>query len=466
MIPRLYPSVDIADLCSSLEGAQKQGGGEPAITFERKFAEAIGAQRCLALTSGRTTLRLAVGLLGLAEGDEALLPSFTCPVVADALISEGITPVPIDLTLPSYQLDMESADRALSPRCKLILPTAYFGLPLNLEPLAEFCQANKLAVLLDSAQGIDLDRWWGEVATLARSVPLLVMGSFNLDKHLPLGGGGFLASFEPHLSAKLEEAGERLAVHTPQEEAVDLAGMALQMLLLHPNYYKGYLHFDLGRELLAEGKVSLEEAGEICVGLSAGKDMDETCRSVIRLLSKPESGIGTLFRRGLRFLIPSYPSQPSAVHLPKRMGQAKAEFGLPALEKLPEFNSFRRRNGLIIHNALGELSPVESSKVWLPLLPEEGAPLLRYPLVMADRAQAVSLSQRLSRTGFEAGAFNYPQPLHRIPTYRKYLRMVGKLPVCEKISEGMVNLPLWPGMSLEQLGEMTEVIFRHLGGER
>ena len=461
MLPRLYPSVQPADLGEVLEKAQTLPENSGADVLETKLAGALGAQGCLTLTSGRTALRLATDLLSLKPGDEALIPAFTCPVVADALIASSITPVPVDLTLPDYQLDISSLKGALTEKCKLIIPTAYFGLPLNLEPLEEFCQTNHLSVIIDSAQGLDLNADWTAVVQLAKKVPLLLLGSFNVDKHLPLGGGGFLDAFGSELASRLARAGERLESHTPREDITDLSGLAVQLLLMQRQYYESYLSFETGRELITSLKISPKEARHICHSLASGENMDRLYQKISPWLYKDTTPENSSVKRGLRRLIPSYASRPPQVSLPKRMGKVKAFLGERELDKLPDVNCARTKNSLLIHRALGDVD-----EAWLPALGNEGAPLIRYPLVMKKPTNTPAMIRALTIAGIEVGPFNYPQPLHKISIYRKYLRVVGSLETSEEITSGMLNLPTWMGLSTDELAKMADIILNQLGVNR
>lgn len=461
MLPRLYPSVQPADLGEVLEKAQALPDSIGANALEAKLASALGAQGCLTLTSGRTALRLATDLLSLKPGDEALIPTFTCPVVADALIASSITPAPVDITLPDYQLDISSLKGALTEKCKLIIPTAYFGLPLNLEPLEESCRTNHLSVIIDSAQGLDLNADCRAVVQLANKVPLLLLGSFNVDKHLPLGGGGFLVAFDSELASRLARAGERLESHTPLEDITDLSGLAVQLLLMQRQYYESYLSFETGRELVASLKISPEEARHICRGLAGGKNMDWLYQKISPWLYQDITPKSSSVKRGLRRLIPSYASRPPQVSLPKRMGKVKAFLGERELDNLADVNCARTKNSLLIHRALCDVD-----EAWLPALGNEGAPLIRYPLVMKKPTNTSALIRALTIAGIEVGPFNYPQPLHKISIYRKYLRVVGSLKTSEEIAGGMFNLPTWMGLSADELAKMTDIILNQLGVNR
>jgi dTDP-4-amino-4,6-dideoxygalactose transaminase len=72
----------------------------------------------------------------------------------------------------------------------------------------------------------------------------------------------------------------------------------------------------------------------------------------------------------------------------------------------------------------------------------------------------------LTVAGFEVGPFNYPQPLHKISIYRKYLHTVGSLKTSEEITSGMLNLPTWMGLSADELAKMTGIILNQLGVNR
>ena len=84
-----YIKKKIAEINSFPERLQKEvinmlrsgrwwrGSGEAVADFEKKYAELMGAKRCLATASGTTALLVALQVLGVDAGDEVLVSPYT-----------------------------------------------------------------------------------------------------------------------------------------------------------------------------------------------------------------------------------------------------------------------------------------------------------------------------------------------------------------------------------------------------
>ncbi len=84
--------------------------------FEREVAERAGVAHAVALSSGTAALHLALVLAGVGPGDEVLVPSFTFIASASPVVHLGATPVFIDCSEESWNLDPHLVEEALSER--------------------------------------------------------------------------------------------------------------------------------------------------------------------------------------------------------------------------------------------------------------------------------------------------------------------------------------------------------------
>src|SRR3990167_2452898 len=64
--------------------------------FEEKFAEKIGVKYAISCNSGGSALFLALWALGIRQGDEVIVPTFTMFATANAVIQCGAKPVFMD----------------------------------------------------------------------------------------------------------------------------------------------------------------------------------------------------------------------------------------------------------------------------------------------------------------------------------------------------------------------------------
>ena len=81
--------------------------------YEHAFATRVGVSSAYAFWKGRTALRAILEALGLREGDEVIVPGFTCVVVPNAVRFLGATPVFVDIAAGTYNIDPSEVERAI-----------------------------------------------------------------------------------------------------------------------------------------------------------------------------------------------------------------------------------------------------------------------------------------------------------------------------------------------------------------
>ena len=72
------------------------GKGKFISEFESKFAHYIGVRHAIAVCNGTIALHLALVALGIGEGDEVIVPTFTYIAAVNAIVYTGATPVFVD----------------------------------------------------------------------------------------------------------------------------------------------------------------------------------------------------------------------------------------------------------------------------------------------------------------------------------------------------------------------------------
>lgn len=155
-------TLDADDVRIARDGLGRDGGEDPATVarFESEFAAWNGCQAAFAFMSGRESLSAIVAALGLAAGDEVVVPGYTCVVVPNALAFTGVTPVYADIEAETYGLDVTRLDRSVTPRTRAIVIHHLYGLVCR-DYLAtiEYAKARGLKVIEDCAQatGATLD---------------------------------------------------------------------------------------------------------------------------------------------------------------------------------------------------------------------------------------------------------------------------------------------------------------------
>jgi perosamine synthetase len=125
--------------------------GKRVERFECLVAAYVGRKHGVAVNSGTSALQCAMMALGIGSGDEVIVPDFTFPASANAVIACGATPVLADIDLGTFNLSIDSVEANLSSRTRAIMPVDLFGLAADMKPLGELAAAKRLAVIEDSA---------------------------------------------------------------------------------------------------------------------------------------------------------------------------------------------------------------------------------------------------------------------------------------------------------------------------
>ena len=109
--------------------------GPRTAELERRFAEYVGAEHALAVTSGTAALHLALVALGVGPGDEVITTPITWPATANVIVHTGATPVFADVRESDLNIDPDEVARLVGPRTKAILPVHLAGQSADLDPL-------------------------------------------------------------------------------------------------------------------------------------------------------------------------------------------------------------------------------------------------------------------------------------------------------------------------------------------
>jgi dTDP-4-amino-4,6-dideoxygalactose transaminase len=125
--------------------------GKTVASFERAVAAYVGRGRGVALNSGTSAIQCALMSLGIGRGDHVVLPDFTFPATANAVVCAGATPVLADIDPATFNVDPESVAAEITPATRVVLPVDLFGLPSDLESVTALCDKRDLLLVEDSA---------------------------------------------------------------------------------------------------------------------------------------------------------------------------------------------------------------------------------------------------------------------------------------------------------------------------
>jgi len=99
--------------------------GPQTVAFEKEFADYVGAKYAVSVNSATSGLFLALRALGIKEGDEVIVPSFTFASSANVIVHCGATPVFVDIKMDDFTMDQKSLDEATTKKTKAVMPVHY-----------------------------------------------------------------------------------------------------------------------------------------------------------------------------------------------------------------------------------------------------------------------------------------------------------------------------------------------------
>ncbi|MGZ5313683.1 MAG: DegT/DnrJ/EryC1/StrS family aminotransferase [Solirubrobacterales bacterium] len=122
--------------------------------FEGGFAEWLGVEDVVAVSSGTAALHLGVRALGWGEGDVVVTSPLSFVASANALLYEGATPAFCDVDPVTLNIDPDLVAPVSGEVAAGLLPVHIFGYPAAMPELDQFARDAGLAVLEDACQAL------------------------------------------------------------------------------------------------------------------------------------------------------------------------------------------------------------------------------------------------------------------------------------------------------------------------
>lgn len=347
-IPVFDVRVSEEDL-AAVEAALRSGWltmGERTERFEHEFAEAIGTEHCVALSSCTAALHLACMAVDVGPGDEVIVPSMTFAATANAVRYTGATPVFADIVSEAdLGIDVEHVESLITDRTKAVIPVHYAGYSVAIERLADLCRDRGLALIEDAAHapsarpepGAAKLGTYGDVGCF----------SFFPNKVLGVGEGGALTTGSAEIAARVR----RLRSHGMTAVSIDRhRGQAIGYDVLERGYSYRFddpraallisrfhrLEAELveRRKVVARYRDLLADLPEITI---AYPDFDLDCSSCYLMgLVAPDSGTQRSLRERLADRHGVQTTMYPAVHRFTAYREAYGEISLPRTEEVAD----------------------------------------------------------------------------------------------------------------------------------
>lgn len=126
--------------------------GEYIDKFEKDFAHYSGCAYGISTNSGTSALHLALASLGISEGDEVLVSSFTNMATFFAVLYLNAKPIPIDIEPDTWNIDPALIEEKINKKTKAILVVHIYGHPVDMDPILRMAKKYGLYVIEDCAE--------------------------------------------------------------------------------------------------------------------------------------------------------------------------------------------------------------------------------------------------------------------------------------------------------------------------
>jgi len=164
--------------------------------FERSIADLAGVPHGIAVSSGTAGLHLCLRALGVGEGDEVILPSFTFIAAGNAVLYERARPVFVDIERCTLNIDPEQLERSITPKTRAIIVVHTFGHPADLDPIMGIARKHGLPVIEDACEAIGA-RYQGRPAG---GIGDFGVFGFYPNKPITTGEGGMVVTRNPQMA--------------------------------------------------------------------------------------------------------------------------------------------------------------------------------------------------------------------------------------------------------------------------
>jgi dTDP-4-amino-4,6-dideoxygalactose transaminase len=178
--------------------------GPEVASFEKDFADYVGAANAVAVSNCTTALHLALLTVGVEPGDEVITVSHSFIASANCVRYCGATPVFADIDPATYNIDPAKIETLITPRTKAIVCVHQIGMPCDLPAILAIAKRHSLAVVEDAACSvgaeIEIDGRWEKVGQPHGDIACF---SFHPRKSLTTGEGGMLTTSNGDVAERL-----------------------------------------------------------------------------------------------------------------------------------------------------------------------------------------------------------------------------------------------------------------------
>jgi CDP-4-dehydro-6-deoxyglucose reductase, E1 len=182
--------------------------GRYAGQFEKSFAKYMNSRYAVLTNSGSSANLLALtaltsGQLGnrrLLPGDEVITVAAGFPTTVNPIIQNSLIPVFLDVDIPTYNIQTQHLEDAITERTKAIMIAHTLGNPFDLAKVKRVAEKYNLWLIEDTCDAVGAEYNGKKVGTFGD----LATVSFYPAHHITMGEGGAVLTSNPLLKRIVE----------------------------------------------------------------------------------------------------------------------------------------------------------------------------------------------------------------------------------------------------------------------
>jgi len=182
--------------------------GRFAEEFERRLARFVGVRCASFVNSGSSANLVALSALTspklgdrrLMPGDEVITVGAGFPTTVNPIIQNRLVPVFVDITVPTYEIDVNQLEAARSGRTRAIMVAHTLGNAFDLDAVVAFAKKYDLWLIEDCCDALGTTYKGRHVGTFGDLATI----SFYPAHHITTGEGGAVLTDKPSLQVLVE----------------------------------------------------------------------------------------------------------------------------------------------------------------------------------------------------------------------------------------------------------------------
>ena len=297
-------------LCECIDTGWISSEGPFVKEFEQKMSETVGRKHGIAVSNGTAAIEVAIRALGIIQGDEVIMPTFTIISCAMAVTKMGAVPVFVDSDINDWNMKVDEIEAKITEKTRAIMIVHLYGLPVNVDKIMDLAEKYNLKVIEDAAE-MHGQTYKGKPCGSFGNISTF---SFYPNKHITTGEGGMIVTDDEVLAEKCRElrnlcfkkdvryVHEEISDNyrfTNLQAAVGLAQLERLEEFVERKRMMGKYYSEQFRDL--KGVILPQDATDYAnniywvYGMVLGEEYSVTNREVVKLLAQEGIGSRTFF---------------------------------------------------------------------------------------------------------------------------------------------------------------------------